>query len=76
MRDSKFFGFDFYACGQTTDTEIYDIIENHTKESLHRFYVSDGLLKGFVLVGNVDDLVKYRTLYLTQQPVENCDFKE
>ena len=76
MRDSKFFGFDFYACGQTTDTEIYDIIETHTKECLHRFSLSDGLLKGFVLVGNVDNLSKYRTFYLTQQPVENCDFKE
>jgi len=76
MRDSKFFGYDFYACGQTTDTEMFDVIDNHKKEFSHRFYLSDGVLKGFVLVGNVENLAKYRTFYLTQQAVEKSDFQE
>jgi len=76
MRDSKFFGYDFYACGQTTDTEMFDVIEFHKKEYLHRFYLSEGLLKGFVLVGSVESVAKYRTFYLTQQLVEHCDLQE
>lgn len=76
MRDSKFFGFDFYACGNTIDTEIFDTIEHHKKEYMHKFYLLDGLLQGFVLIGNVENLAKYRTLYLTQQIVDRCDFQE
>ena len=58
------------------NTEYFDIIETHNKECLHRFYLSDGLLKGFVLVGNVENLAKYKTLYLTQQLVNVCDLQE
>lgn len=76
MRDSKFFGFDFYACGNTNDTEMFDVIDNHKKEYRHTFYLFDGVLQGFVLLGNVDNLAKYRTFYLTQQPVDRSDFQE
>jgi NAD(P)H-nitrite reductase large subunit len=76
MRDSKFFGYDFYACGNTTDTEMFDVIEQHKKEYLHKFYLFDGILQGFVLLGNVENLSKYRTYYLTQQVVDRCDLQE
>lgn len=76
MRDSEFFGLEFYACGQTTDVEMFEVIEIVKKEQLHKFYLFDGYLKGFVLIGNVENLAKYRTLYLTQQLVDECDFTE
>ena len=76
MRDSEFFGLEFYGCGETVDVELFQVIENHKKDYFHRFYLFDGLLKGFVLIGNVENLAKYRTLYLTQQIVEECDFTE
>lgn len=76
MRDSQFFGLEFYGCGQTTDVELFDVIEIHKKEQLHKFYLFDGQLKGFILIGNVENLAKYRTFYLTQQLVEKCDFIE
>ena len=76
MRDSKFFGYDFYACGNTLDTEMFDTIESHKKEFMHKFYLLDGKLQGFVLIGNVENLSKYRTFYLTQQVVDACDFQE
>lgn len=76
MRDSKFFGYDFYACGNTTDTEMFDVVEQHKKEYLHKFYLFDGVLQGFVLLGNVENLSKYRTYYLTQQVVDRCDLQE
>jgi NAD(P)H-nitrite reductase large subunit len=74
MRDSQFFGLEFYACGQTIDTQMFELIEVRTAETLHKFYLFDSLLKGFVLIGNVENLAKYRTLYLTQQVVDKCDF--
>ena len=74
MRDSQFFGLEFYACGQTVDVEMFQVIEVRRPEQLHKFYLFDGLLKGFVLIGNVENLAKYRTFYLTQQIVEECDF--
>ncbi|MBV8661024.1 MAG: NAD(P)/FAD-dependent oxidoreductase [Candidatus Dependentiae bacterium] len=76
MRDSEFFGLEFYGCGQTVDVELFQVIENHKKDYFHRFYLFDGVLKGFVLIGNVENLAKYRTLYLTQQIVEECDLIE
>jgi len=76
MRDSQFFGLEFYACGQTTDVELFEVIEIRKKEQLHKFYLFDGQLKGFVLLGNVENLAKFRTFYLTQQLVEKCDFTE
>lgn len=76
MRDSQFFGLEFYGCGQTTDVELFDVIEIHKKEQLHKFYLFDGQLKGFILIGNVENLAKYRTFYLTQQLVEKCDLIE
>jgi nitrite reductase (NADH) large subunit len=74
MRDSEFFGLEFYGCGQTVDVEMFDVIEIRKKEQLHKFYLFDGVLKGFILIGNVENLAKYRTFYLTQQFVEKCDF--
>lgn len=76
MRDSHFFGLDFYACGQTVDVEMFEVIEVRTQEQLHVFYLFDGLLKGFVLIGNVENLAKYRTFYLTQQVVDRSCFLE
>lgn len=73
MRDSEFFGLEFYACGQTVDVEMFEVVEVRTAEQLHKFYLFDGLIKGFVLIGNVEHLAKYRTLYLTQQVVDECD---
>ncbi len=76
MRDSEFFGLEFYACGQTVDVEMFEVIEIRKKEQLHKFYLFDNQLQGFVLLGNVEHLAKYRTFYLTQQLVEKCDFTE
>lgn len=73
MRDSQFFGIEFYACGQTVDTEMFEVIEHKTKEQQHVFYLFDGILQGFVLIGNVEHLATYRTLYLTQQIVDICE---
>jgi NAD(P)H-nitrite reductase large subunit len=48
MRDSQFFGLEFYACGQTSDVELFEVIEIRKKEQLHKFYLFDNQLKGFI----------------------------
>ncbi|MBP6869797.1 NAD(P)/FAD-dependent oxidoreductase [Candidatus Babeliales bacterium] len=74
MRDSEFFGLEFYGCGQTVDVELFTVIEHHKKDFMHKFYLFDGKLQGFILIGRVENLAKYRTFYLTQQVVEESDF--
>ena len=76
MRDSQFFGLEFYGCGQTVDVELFTVIEHHKKDFMHKFYLFDGKLQGFILLGRVENLAKYRTLYLTEQVVEASDFNE
>jgi len=76
MRDSNFFGFEFYGCGQTVDVEMFDVVERHKKDFLHKFYLFDGKLQGFILIGHVENLAKYRTFYLTQQVVTTEDLVE
>ena len=76
MRDSEFFGLEFFGCGETVDVELFDVIEVHKKDYLHKFYLFDGKLQGFILIGSVENLAKYRTFYLTQQVVEKCDLVE
>ena len=76
MRDSEFFGYEFYGCGETVDVELFDVIERHKKGYLHKFYLFDGKLQGFILIGNVENLARYRTFYLTQQEIDKCDLVE
>jgi len=76
MRDSEFFGYEFYGCGETVDVELFDVIEIHKKSHLHKFYLFDGKLQGFILIGSVEKLARYRTFYLTQQVIEKCDLTE
>lgn len=73
MRDSFFFGLEFYACGQTIDVDMFEVVQNHRVDYQHTFYLFDGILKGFVLIGCTENLATYRTLYLTQQAVEVQD---
>ncbi len=73
LRDSYFFGYEFYGCGQTTDVEMFDVVQVHTKDFLHKFYLFDGVLQGFILIGNVTNVGKYKTMYMTKQKIERSD---
>ena len=73
MRDSEFFGYAFYACGKTVDTELFEVLQVVNKEQFHIFYLFDNQLMGFVLIGNVQNLAKYRTWYITKQCVSRQD---
>lgn len=70
MRDSYFFDMQFYACGQTIESDDMQIVEKGKKDWMHRFYLQDGCLKGFVLCGNVEKLAEYKRMYMTQCSIE------
>jgi NAD(P)H-nitrite reductase large subunit len=70
MRDSNFFGRAFYACGETVHVENYEIVEHQGKDFFHRLYLENGLVKGFVMLGNIDQLSVYRQYFLTQKVYE------
>lgn len=70
MRDSYFFGMQFYACGSTVEADGIQVVEKGKKDWMHRFYLKDGCLKGFVLCGNADRLADYKRMYMTQCCIE------
>lgn len=73
MRDSYFFGKQFYACGKTVEQDDITVIEKGKKDWMYRFYMQDNCLKGFVLLGKTDRFADYKRLYMTQCCVEVAD---
>ncbi len=72
LRDSSWFGYDFYACGMTIGhDENYQILSNITEQTVKRLYVRDGLLKGFVLLGDISCVGQYKQWYMTQLPIDD-----
>lgn len=75
LRDSKFFGRDFYACGKTVGHD--DTVESvvvATENVFKKLYIKDCCLIGFVLIGDISQLAEYRKMYLTGQSVTRKDF--
>lgn len=67
MRDSYFFGKDFYACGQTAGTNsLVKTICKQTEQDLEIVFTQQGILKGFILIGDITRLSELKKIYLTQ----------
>ena len=75
LRDSFFFDYPFYGCGKTIGhDESYQV---HTKTGTNfitKVYTKEGVVKGFVLLGDSAKVAEYKKLYLTKGQVKN-DFK-
>jgi nitrite reductase (NADH) large subunit len=68
-RGSRFFGMPYYGYGATLGTKIDEVIQYDGSDFLHRFYVRNGTLAGFVLIGNTDRMAAYKQHYLQQNAV-------
>ena len=68
-RGSKFFGLKYYAYGSTSGAKIDEVKQQDGSDFLHRFYIKNNQLAGFVLIGNIDKMVAYKQLYLSQSPL-------
>jgi nitrite reductase (NADH) large subunit len=67
MRDSYFFDKDFYACGQTAETtSLVKTICKQTDQDLEVVFTAQGILKGFILIGDISKLSEYKKKYLIQ----------
>ncbi|MFA5999265.1 MAG: FAD-dependent oxidoreductase [Candidatus Babeliales bacterium] len=68
LRDSYFFGKDFYACGQTVDHDTtVKIISNIDEQNVERLYIKNDQLIGFVLIGDISKVSALKRLYTTQE---------
>jgi len=76
LRDSYFFGKDFYACGQTTLTsfDCVEIVESIDYHVVKKWYLQGDELKGFVLIGDISGLAEYKRWYMTRQKVKKSYF--
>ncbi len=74
LRDSKFFGYPFYACGKTVhhESDVEEIL-HPGMDSFIKLYLQNNRLKGFVLIGDISKVAEYKRLYLTQQEVSKSD---
>lgn len=76
LRDSYFFGVDFYACGQTVGHEpSVQVIDQSDTLTIKKFYLQNDRLIGFVLIGDISSLAQYKMWYATQSPVNFLNFK-
>lgn len=84
LRDSYFFGKDFYACGKTVGYLVDSGVEMITKMDEHgiaKFYVKDKVLQGFVLIGNsgvadgiISRIGEFKKWYVTKQTIDQSMF--
>lgn len=71
LRDSYFFGKDFYACGQTIGHhQDIKIVSKVDDQSLKVWYLNDNQLMGFVLIGDISKLAEYKMWYSTQVKID------
>ena len=70
MNSIGFFGLHIMSAG-TYDGEMSETSENG---SLRRFFVKDGLLKGFMIIGETDRAGIYTSLVRERIPLETLDF--
>lgn len=75
LRDSVFFGYEFYACGQTVGfDESVEIVRKDVDQAKQSFYLKDGILIGFVLFKDVSKVAQYKQWYMTRKFIEKSDF--
>ena len=76
MNSIGFFGLHIMTAGSYTgenDGGKQDIIKDES--GIKKFFIKDGLLKGYILVGNVDRGGVYTTLIREKTPLDTLDFE-
>lgn len=71
MNSIGFFGLHVMTAG-TYDGEMY---EEKSENTLKRLFTKDGLLKGFILIGNTERAGIYTSLIREKTPLDTIDFE-
>lgn len=69
LRDSYFFGKEFYACGQTVGGDYQTKVRVLNHDAIDILYVQNGRLMGFVLIGDVSRVPELKRWYMTQEKI-------
>ena len=71
MNSIGFFGLHMMTCG------AYDgeMTEERSDEGIRRFFVKDGLLRGYILIGGIDRAGIYTSLVREKTPLDTVDFE-
>ncbi|MBI2345114.1 FAD-dependent oxidoreductase [Candidatus Dependentiae bacterium] len=67
LRNSHFFGKDFYACGVTNGQ--FDYLRQaclQTDDALNVLFTQNEILKGFILIGDISSLSELKNIYLSK----------
>ena len=70
MNSIGFFGMHAMTAG-TYEGEVY---EEKTENSLKRLFTKDGLLKGFIIIGNTERVGLYTSLIREKVPLDTINF--
>lgn len=80
LRDSYFFGKDFYACGKTVGYSVDCGVDEVTKmdeQGIAKFYLKGNVLQGFVLLGSssvsgsiMSRIGEFKKWYVTKQIID------
>lgn len=68
LRDSYFFGKNFYACGQTVgfDEQTEEQVISNDSDNFAKLYIIDRRLIGFLLIGDISRLSEFKQRYMTK----------
>ncbi|MGD1997678.1 MAG: FAD-dependent oxidoreductase [Candidatus Dependentiae bacterium] len=68
---SKFFGTQFVSCGPVVNTPpSYKVIERGESDWYHKFVLDGDVLKGFLMVGTLDNIGALRRAVVTKGPID------
>lgn len=67
LRDSYFFGKNFYGCGDTISGRYTKTVRVLTDLAVEVIYTYGGTLRGFVLIGDVSKVPELKKQYVTQE---------
>lgn len=71
LRDSFFFGYYFYACGSTIGAANHEIEKKLLDNAVEFVYLDQGVVQGFVLIGDLSRLSDLKKSYIIQSKIES-----
>jgi NAD(P)H-nitrite reductase large subunit len=69
ITSSHIFDTTFVTCGNSFNDSPYESRYKSDETSYHRFYIKNGVIKGFIMVGNVAQVGQLRKAIIEQTSV-------
>jgi len=69
ITSSKIFGTTIVSCGPTSQASRYNAFVKKEKTFYHRLLVKEGVLQGFILIGNIKNIGQLRKILLEKKAI-------